>query len=95
MMAAAFYAAASAIAFVVYAIDKSAAVHGRRRIRESTLHLLALVGGWPGALAAQRLLRHKSRKPAFQRVYWTTVVLNCAMLACLFSERGRLGLSPW
>src|SRR5690606_9186785 len=56
------YLAASAIAFVAYALDKSAARNGRWRTAESTLHLFGLAGGWPGALLAQRLLRHKSRK---------------------------------
>src|SRR5882757_8855508 len=44
------YGAASTLAFLVYAHDKSAAQHGEWRTRESSLHLLGLVGGWPGAL---------------------------------------------
>jgi uncharacterized membrane protein YsdA (DUF1294 family)/cold shock CspA family protein len=75
------YLGGSALAFVMYAIDKSAARHDhRRRTPESTLHLIALVGGWPGALLAQRVFRHKSSKAAFQRVFWATVVLNCLAL---------------
>lgn len=75
------YLIASVIAFIVYAIDKSAAKHNRWRTKETTLHLLALVGGWPGALAAQKLLRHKTRKRSFQIVFWITVILNCCALA--------------
>lgn len=82
------YAAASGIAFVVYALDKSAARRNQRRIQERTLHVLALVGGWPGALLAQRLLRHKSRKQSFLMMFWVTVVLNCATLAWLLSPYG-------
>ena len=82
------YLGASAIAFVAYALDKSAARKGRWRTPESTLHLLALVGGWPGALLAQKLLRHKSSKVEFQRVYWATVVLNCVALGWLLTEAG-------
>ncbi|MBL8421138.1 MAG: cold shock and DUF1294 domain-containing protein, partial [Dechloromonas sp.] len=44
-----FYAFVSLIAFAAYALDKSAARSGRWRTAESTLHLLSLVGGWPGA----------------------------------------------
>jgi uncharacterized membrane protein YsdA (DUF1294 family)/cold shock CspA family protein len=84
-----FYLAASAAAFVAYALDKSAARNGRWRSRESTLHLIGLAGGWPGALAAQRLLRHKSRKPSFQVAFWATVVLNCCALAWLLSDSGE------
>lgn len=72
------YLAASAVTFVVYAVDKSAAADGRRRVRESTLHLLAWLGGWPGALLAQQLVRHKTQKVAFQIVFWLTVAVHCA-----------------
>ena len=58
------------------------------RGRASTLHLFALVGGWPGELAAQRLLRHKSRKQEFQRVFWLTVFGNCVALGWLTTDRG-------
>ena len=74
------YGIFSISAFTVYAIDKSAARHGRWRTPEKTLHLLALIGGWPGALLAQRALRHKSQKPAFQAVFLLTVLANCALL---------------
>lgn len=82
------YAAASAITFVAYALDKSAARQGAWRTQETTLHLLALIGGWPGALAAQRWLRHKSSKQSFQTMFWITVVLNCGGLAWLLTPAG-------
>jgi uncharacterized membrane protein YsdA (DUF1294 family)/cold shock CspA family protein len=70
------YAVASLVAFLAYAVDKSAAVQGRWRISEQALHLCALAGGWPGALFAQQLLRHKSSKPSFVAAFWGTVVVN-------------------
>ena len=70
------YLIASIITFLAYAHDKSAAQHNRWRTKESTLHSLALTGGWLGALLAQKVLRHKSSKAAFQRVFWVTVVVN-------------------
>ncbi|MFO7541558.1 MAG: cold shock and DUF1294 domain-containing protein [Thiobacillus sp.] len=87
-----FYLAASLAAFLAYALDKSAARSGQWRTKESTLHLIGLAGGWPGALAAQRLLRHKSRKQSFQMVFWATVILNCCALAWLFSTSGAEAL---
>ncbi|QDV19566.1 Cold shock-like protein CspG [Gimesia panareensis] len=72
------YGAASVITFIAYAWDKSAAQRGKWRTAESTLHFMSLLGGWPGALAAQRLLRHKSSKQKFLLVYWLTVFLNVA-----------------
>jgi uncharacterized membrane protein YsdA (DUF1294 family)/cold shock CspA family protein len=82
------YLAASAFTFLVYAKDKRAARRNRWRTKESTLHTLALIGGWPGALIAQQVLRHKSRKNAFQFAFWTTVVLNCVAFGWLFTEQG-------
>lgn len=73
--------AVSAITFVVYALDKHAAQTGRWRTPESTLHLLELAGGWPGAWVAQQLLRHKSRKPGYRVVFWLMVLLHGAALA--------------
>ena len=82
------YLIASAIAYITYAIDKSAARKNQWRTAESTLHCLALIGGWPGALLAQNRLRHKSRKMSFQLVFWTTVLLNCGALGWLFMAAG-------
>jgi uncharacterized membrane protein YsdA (DUF1294 family)/cold shock CspA family protein len=72
--------ALSVITFVVYVLDKHAAQTGRWRTPESTLHLLELAGGWPGAWVAQQTLRHKSRKPGYRVVYWMMVVLHAAAL---------------
>jgi len=82
------YLLASIVAFVAYAVDKSAARRGKWRTRESTLHLLSLVGGWPGALLAQHILHHKSRKLSFQVVFWFTVALNCAAVGWMFTPAG-------
>ncbi|OBR76729.1 DNA-binding protein [Xanthomonas arboricola] len=75
-----WYVAASLLAMLVYRLDKSAAQRGRQRTPETTLHLIALLGGWPGALLAQALFRHKSSKAAFQLRFWITVVANVAAL---------------
>ena len=83
------YLIASAICYVLYAIDKSAAVAGRRRTPERTLHFWALVGGWPGALLAQHALRHKSVKAGFRAVFRVTVAANLAGLWWLASPAGQ------
>jgi uncharacterized membrane protein YsdA (DUF1294 family) len=82
------YLVASIVEFLAYALDKSAARNHQGRTQESTLHFFALVGGWPGALAAQMLLRHKSNKLSFQIVLLATVVLNCGALIWLFTPSG-------
>lgn len=81
------YGVISVITFIVYAIDKSSAQNGRWRTKESTLHALSLLGGWPGAYFAQKKLRHKSSKEAFKRVYWITVFLNVFGLCLLGTEK--------
>ena len=92
-----FYIGLSVFAFAVYAWDKSAARVGAWRTAENRLHVLALLGGWPGALIAQQVLRHKSRKASFRFTFWVTVVLNCVALAWLFTSKGAAfvqGLYP-
>jgi len=79
----AVYLAASAAAGIAYAMDKSAARRGTWRTPENTLHVLALIGGWPGALVARRVLRHKSRKVSFRFTFWATVAVNCGALGWL------------
>jgi uncharacterized membrane protein YsdA (DUF1294 family)/cold shock CspA family protein len=75
------YAAASVICFVVYAVDKSAATAQRWRVSETTLLLLGVVGGWPGAIVAQQTLRHKTQKASFRSAFWGTVVINLLVFA--------------
>lgn len=82
------YAGLSALTFLVYAADKSAAQNDRWRTKESTLHLFAALGGWPGALVAQQILRHKSKKASFRNAFRVTVVVNCCALGWLLSTSG-------
>ena len=82
------YLVLSAATFAAYALDKLAAEKGAWRTSEGTLHLLALVGGWPGALIAQSSLRHKTRKQPFRAIFWATMMLNCAAFAWLFTADG-------
>jgi uncharacterized membrane protein YsdA (DUF1294 family)/cold shock CspA family protein len=79
----------STITFLAYAFDKSKAQRGEWRVKESTLHLFSLMGGWPGAAIAQQLLRHKSQKREFRKVFWLTVIINVVGLMCLYSSSGE------
>jgi uncharacterized membrane protein YsdA (DUF1294 family) len=54
-------------------------------VAEGTLHWLSLACGWPGALLAQHLLRHKSAKQKFRRIYWLTVSVNIAGFVAAFT----------
>lgn len=66
------------IAFMLYAFDKLAAKRGWRRIRESTLLLLAAFGGSAGALALMYLFRHKTRHLKFKLGVPALLVLQIA-----------------
>ncbi len=84
----AVYCIASLVTFIFYAIDKRAARKEGWRIPEVHLHLLALMGGWPGALVAQQTLRHKTKKQKFRFVFWITVVCNTAASIWLLTPKG-------
>lgn len=66
----------STIAFLLYWLDKLRARHGQWRVAETTLHLVAALGGWPGAFLAQRHFRHKTAKLRFQLLFWLIVTLH-------------------
>ncbi len=67
-------------AFAAFGIDKSHAENGRWRIRESTLLMLAFIGGTIGAYAGRSLFRHKTRKQPFNRDLAMIVVLQVLAL---------------
>lgn len=66
----------SALTFLVYRIDKHRAEADGWRVPESTLHGLELLGGWPGAFLAQRILRHKVSKVSYQITFWLIVAAH-------------------
>ena len=87
-------ACASGIAFFLYASDKAAAKQHLWRTPEARLHLVSLLGGWPGALVAQQVFRHKTKKLKFQAVFWVTAALNLAVVVCLLTPGGSV-LRSW
>jgi uncharacterized membrane protein YsdA (DUF1294 family)/cold shock CspA family protein len=84
------YLMMSLATLTAYAIDKDAARMRRWRTSEQTLLMLGLLGGWPGALVAQRTLRHKTSKTSFQLAFTMTVFANVAGFVWLFAPPGRL-----
>jgi uncharacterized membrane protein YsdA (DUF1294 family) len=82
-----WYIALSIVTLGAFAMDKRAAAVGRLRIPEKTLHALELLGGWPGAIAGQMLLRHKSSKLSFRVVLWLIVALHLAAWGFWFAWR--------
>ncbi|WCM48839.1 DUF1294 domain-containing protein [Pseudomonas sp. WJP1] len=70
------YGIVSVLAFLLYWSDKRKARFDHWRTPENVLHALEFAGGWPGALLAQQVFRHKTRKVSFQLVFWIIVLLH-------------------
>ncbi|HVK92347.1 MAG TPA: DUF1294 domain-containing protein [Mycoplana sp.] len=65
------------LAFLAFWRDKEAARAGEWRVPERMLLGLALVGGSLGAVLAQRLLRHKTRKEPFRSML--KLIIGCQL----------------
>jgi uncharacterized membrane protein YsdA (DUF1294 family) len=52
-------------AFAAFGIDKMKAEAGRWRVQESTLLMLAFLGGTAGAYLGRSIFKHKTRKQPF------------------------------
>ncbi len=70
------YGIVSVLAFLLYWSDKHKARTDRWRTPENVLHAVELAGGWPGALVAQQVFRHKTRKISYQVLFWAIVLLH-------------------
>ncbi|MCF5724018.1 DUF1294 domain-containing protein [Pseudomonas syringae] len=70
------YGVVSVIAFFLYWSDKRKAQTNSWRTPENILHAVELAGGWPGALIAQQVFRHKTRKVSYQVLFWVIVLLH-------------------
>ncbi|SEA80546.1 DUF1294 domain-containing protein [Alkalimonas amylolytica] len=84
------YIEASLFTYWLYQQDKAAAINGQvQRLPEESLQLYSFIGGWPGALLAQKKLAHKRRKFRFQREFWLVVLGNAMLIAWLLSQHGQ------
>jgi len=70
---AAYFGLVNAVTYAAFWIDKERAKKRLYRISESSLLLLAFLGGSPAAFFARHALRHKTRKQPF-----TTILLAIA-----------------
>ena len=63
--------------------DKRRATKGEWRLKEATLLVWALVGGWPGGIWAMRRFRHKTSKGSFIAKYVIVITLNIGVVAAI------------
>jgi len=81
----------SLVVFILFAVDKHRAVHGRWRIPEARLHLLEWLGGWPGAILGMMFIRHKRRKPGYVFLTMTAAITWVAVAVWLLKD----GVANW
>lgn len=79
-LAAAYLLAVNGLTWAAFAFDKRAAERGAWRVPERRLLMLAVLGGTPGALCAQQILRHKTRKEPFRTSLWAIFAAQAALL---------------
>jgi len=63
---------------IAYGYDKSQAAEGGGRIPEAALHLLAVVGGTPGAFFGQEIFNHKTKAVGFRAVFFVIAAVQVA-----------------
>lgn len=78
-----WFAAVSAAGCIAAVYDKLSAKAGRRRVRESTLLILAFLGAALPMYAVMRLIRHKTRHKRFMIGLPLIGILHLALIACL------------
>jgi uncharacterized membrane protein YsdA (DUF1294 family) len=78
-----WYILASVFTFAVYGLDKHKARTAKWRIKENTLHIMELLGGWPGGFVAQRYFHHKWKKTTYMVFFRGIVVLHIGLWAAV------------
>ena len=76
--------ALSVITFLLYGYDKGQAKLGGLRVPEIVLHVLALLGGFPGGWLGRAVFRHKIRKPSFTIVLIVSTIVHLGIIYLLF-----------
>lgn len=75
------YIAVNFCTFAAFGIDKMKAEAGKWRIAESTLLMLAFLGGSPGAYVGRSLFRHKTRKQPFSNMLHSIATFQGLLIA--------------
>lgn len=70
----------SIMTFYLFWRDKHAARLGKFRVPEHTLYLASMLGGWPGALIARQLFRHKINNSHFIVFFWASIVIHFSII---------------
>jgi uncharacterized membrane protein YsdA (DUF1294 family) len=75
--------AVNLLAYAAMVFDKARAENNSRRVSESTLLSLAIIGGSIGTVIAQQTIRHKTRKEPFRSQLAGIILLQILVLVAL------------
>lgn len=78
------------VTIFAYWVDKRAAVRGAWRVPEINLHTLEFLGGWSGALFAQKFFRHKNKKKSYQSMFWVVLIMQAAAIFVILKFLGLI-----
>lgn len=81
-----YFIAINLTTFLLYGYDKKISSTEKVRVPERTLHKLALLGGSPAGLLAQRFFRHKTLKGSFQMIYWVIVLVQVGLISFVIQQ---------
>ena len=76
------------VTFIAYGVDKRAAVRGNWRVPEIQLHTLEFLGGWSGALVAQRFFKHKTKKKSFRTDFYLVILAELVVIGLILHFLG-------
>ena len=68
------------VTFLAYGFDKRAAIRHGMRTPENQLHTLEFLGGWGGAIVAQRFFHHKNKKKEYQSFFWMLFIAELILI---------------
>ncbi len=74
----------SVIFFILYGFDKARAKSGGWRVKESTLHGVALLGGVIGGWAGRSVFRHKTQKKIFTFILILSTLIHLRIAYLMF-----------
>lgn len=76
----AYFIVVNAMTYLMFYLDKKAAIANRRRVPEKTLLLVAFLGGSPLAIVAMNHLRHRTVKQPFKNILILIIVLQGGLI---------------
>ncbi len=80
-----YYLSINVFTFILYGVDKSAAVANAWRISERQLHLYMFFGGVLGAILGQKIFRHKTQKLSFRIIFWLLLIIQISIPVALLA----------